>query len=91
MLINTPNIAAVLLLITSAGMSFVNIYSVIGVILAIAFIGYRVWKALKEYPLRVSAALRNLSLCMEDITNFRHYFADGRKKKDYILRLLNYF
>lgn len=91
MFINTPNIAAVLLLITSAGMSFVNIYSVIGVILAIAFIGYRVWKALKEYPLRVSAALRNLSLCMEDITNFRHYFADGRKKKDYILRLLNYF
>ena len=88
MYVNTPNIAAAIILILSLGLAFVTIYSLIATILAAGFLVYRVLKAMKEYPLRVNAALENLNKCMEEIAEFKAYFSENRKKKDDILRLL---
>lgn len=88
MYINTPNIAAVIVLILSIGLAFVTAYSLIATVLAAGFLVFRVLKALKDYPRRVEAALENLNKCMEEIAEFKQYFADNRQKKDDILRLL---
>ena len=88
MFVNTPNIAAVIVLVLSLGLAFMTIYSLIATVLAAGFLVWRVLKAIKEYPLRVNAALESLNKCMEEIGEFKQYFADNRKKKDDILRLL---
>lgn len=88
MFINTPNIAAVIVLVLSIGLAFATIYSLVATVLAAGFLVYRVMKAIKEYPLGVNAAIENLNKCMEEIAEFKQYFADNRKKKDDILRSL---
>ena len=88
MFVNTPNIAAVIVFVLSIGLAFVTLYALVATVLAAGFLVWRVLKALKEYPLRVNAALANLNTCMEQIAEFRQTFTDNRKKKDDILRLL---
>lgn len=88
MFINTPNIAAVIVIILSLGFAFVTVYALIATLVAGAFLGYRVMKAIKEYPVRVNTALENLNKCMEEIAEFRQNFADNRAKKNDVLRLL---
>lgn len=88
MYVNTPNIAAAIVLILSIGLAFTTAYALIATALAAGFLVYRVLKAQKEYPLRVNAAIGNLNKCMEEIAEFKQYFTDNRRKKDDILRLL---
>ena len=88
MYINTPNIAAAIILILSAGLAFVTLYALVATALAAGFLVFRVLRAIKEYPKRVKAALDNLNKCMGEIAEFRQYFTDNRKKKDDALRLL---
>lgn len=88
MFINTPNIAAAIVLVLSIGLAFATLYALVATVLAAGFLVWRVLKAIKEYPLRVNAALENLNRCMEEIAEFKHYFADNRRKKADILRLL---
>ncbi len=89
MFINTPNIAAVIVFVLSVGLAFVTPYAIIATLLSAGFLVYRVMKAIKEYPLRVSAALENLNICMEQLAEFKQYFADKRRLKDDVLRLLD--
>lgn len=88
MYVNTPNIAAAIILILSAGLAFVTPYALVVTALAAGFLGFRVWRAIKAYPKRVSAALNNLNKCMSEIAEFKQYFTENRKKKDDALRLL---
>lgn len=88
MFVNTPNIAAALVFVVSVGLAFATLYALIATALSAGFLVYRVMKAIKEYPMRVNAALANLNTCMEEIAEFRQNFADSRKKKDDILRLI---
>lgn len=88
MFVNTPNIAAIIVLVLSIGLAFATPYALVATVLALGFLVYRVLKARKEYPQRVNAALANLNTCMEQIAEFRQYFTDSRKKKNDILRLL---
>ena len=88
MFVNTPNIAAVLVFVVSIGLAFATLYALIATVLSAGFLVYRVLKAIKEYPLRVNTALANLNTCMEEIAEFKQNFADSRKKKDDILRLI---
>lgn len=85
MFINTPNMALALLLILSAGMAFVTIYSLVVTIVAAGILGFRCYKAIQEYPKRVNAALSNLNLCMAEIAEFNQYYADKRQQKDTLL------
>ena len=88
MYVNTPNIAAAIVLILSAGLAFVTLYALVATALAAGFLVFRVLRAMKEYPKRVNAALENLNKCMGEIAEFKQYFADNRKKKDDALRML---
>ena len=88
MYVNTPNIAAVIVLVLSIALAFATIYALVATALSIGFLVFRVLKAMKEYPKRVNAALANLNACMEQIAEFRQHFTDSRKKKDDILRLI---
>jgi len=88
MFVNTPNIAAVIVFVLSIGLAFATLYALVATVLSAGFLVFRVLKALKEYPKRVNAALENLNACMEQIAEFRQNFADNRKKKDDVLRLL---
>lgn len=88
MYVNTGNIAAVIILILSIGLAFVTLYALVATVLSAGFLVYRVLKAIKEYPLRVNAALERLNLCMEEIAEFRENFTESRKKKDDVLRMI---
>jgi hypothetical protein len=88
MYVNTPNIAAAIVLILSAGLAFLTPYALVATALAAGFLAFRVWRAIKAYPKRVSAALSNLDKCMGEIAEFKQYFTENRKKKDDALRLL---
>ena len=88
MFVNTPNIAALIALILSAGLAFMTLYALVVTVLALGFLVYRVLKAIKEYPIRVNTALANLNRCMEEIATFRQAVADNRLKKDDVLRLV---
>lgn len=88
MYVNTPNIAALIVFVLSIGLAFVTLYALVATVLAALFLVFRVLKAMKEYPIRVNTALANLNACMEQIAEFKQAFADNRKKKDDILRLI---
>ena len=88
MFVNTPNIAALIVLVVSIGLAFMTLYALVATVLAAGFLVFRVLKAIKEYPIRVNKALENLNACMAEIAEFRDSFAGSRRKKDDILRLL---
>ena len=88
MYVNTPNIAALIVLVLSVALAFATPYALVATALALGFLVFRVLKALKEYPQRVNAALANLNACMEELGAFRLSFQYNRKKKDDILRLI---
>lgn len=89
MYVNTANIAAIIAFVLSIGMAFVTIYALVVTVLSIGFLVYRVLKAIKDYPIRVNTALNNLNVCMQQIADFEAYFAESRRKKDIILRLVD--
>ena len=84
MYVNTPNILAAILLVLSAGLAFVTLYSLIVTGLCIGFLVVRVLIAMKKYPQRVQKALKNLTTCMGEIAEFRRYFEEKSALKDEI-------
>ncbi|MBQ8595592.1 MAG: hypothetical protein IJ406_06525 [Oscillospiraceae bacterium] len=85
MFINTPNVLTAILLVVSLGLAFVTLYSLIVSVLAGAFLGYRVYKAMQDYPKRVQAAINNLNAVMDEIAVFKNYFEEQRNIKGEIL------
>ncbi|MBQ8559444.1 MAG: hypothetical protein IJ439_05620 [Tyzzerella sp.] len=85
MFVNTPNIAAVIILVASLALVFVTPYSLIATVVAGIFLGYRCFKAIKEYPQRVERAVSALQQTLAEITEFRQYFEDNSNKKDAVL------
>ena len=85
MFVNTPNIAAAIMIAASLALAFVTPYSLVVTAVAAIFLGYRCFKAFQEYPKRVEAALNALQQTMAEIAEFRQYFEDNRKKKDVVL------
>ncbi len=85
MFLNTPNLAALLVLVVSAGLAFLTIFALIFTVASAGFLIYRVVKAIQEYPKRVNAALDALNRTLAEISDFRHFFTETAKKKDDIL------
>lgn len=85
MFVNTPNIAAAIIFVVSIALAFLTPYSLVATAVAAIFLGYRCFKAMKEYPKRVEAALNALQQTLAEIVEFRQYFEDNSKKKDAIL------
>ncbi|MBR5564685.1 MAG: hypothetical protein IKW08_00830 [Roseburia sp.] len=85
MFVNTLNIAAAIVIVASLALAFVTPYSLVATVAAGIFLGYRCFKAIKEYPKRVEAAINALQQTLAEISEFRQYFEDNSKKKDEIL------
>lgn len=85
MFINTPNMALAMLVILSAGLAFVTIFSLVVTILSAAILAWRCVKAIKDYPNRVNAALSALSACMAEIAEYNQYYNEKRQQKDALI------
>ena len=85
MFVNTPNIAAALVFVASIALAFVTPYSLVATAVAAIFLGFRCYKAFKEYPKRVESALDALSRTLAEISDFRQYFEENSQKKDDVL------
>jgi hypothetical protein len=90
MYVNTPNIAAGIVLLASAGLAFVTLFALVATGLAAAFLAWRVLKAMKDYPARLRAALGDLGSCMAEIADFRRYYEENRRKKDELLSVVEF-
>ena len=85
MFVNTPNIAALIAVIASIALVFVTPYALVVTVIAGLILGYRCFKAMKEYPKRVAAALQALQNTLAEIAEFRQYFEENSLKKDDVL------
>lgn len=83
--LNTPNLAALLVLVASLGLAFVTLFSLIFSVAALGFLIFRVVKAIQDYPRRVNASLEALNQTLAEIADFRQFFQETAKQKDEIL------
>lgn len=90
MYVNTPNIAAAIIFIVSLALVFVTPYSLVATVLSAAFLGFRIFKAMKDYPVRVNAAVENLNRVMAEIAEFRQFYEDNRAKKDKLINAVEF-
>ena len=87
---NTPNAAAAIVFLISAGLAFITLFSLIVTALSAAFLAFRILKALKEYPVRVKASLDALSACMSEISDVLLYYEENRAKKNELLSVVEF-
>ncbi len=85
MYVNTFNIAAAIIIVASLALAFVTPYSLVATVVAGIVLGYRCYKAFKEYPERIEKALTALEQTLAEIGEFRQYFEDNIRKKEDIL------
>ena len=85
MFVNTPNIVAVLVFIVSLALAFMTPYALIATVISAIILGYRCFKAVKEYPKRVEASVKALQQTLAEIAEFRQYFDENSMKKDDVL------
>ncbi len=90
MYVNTPNIAALIVMVLSIGLAFVTLYSLVGTALALGFLIYNIIKANKEYPARVNAAVSQLNACLLELADFKQYYAGEKEKKDILQSKIEY-
>ena len=90
MFVNTPNLVAAILFVASAGLAFVTPYALIVTALAAGFLGFRVFKAVQSYPVRVQAAVDNVNAVMNEITEFKRYCEEQRAKKSELLSTVEF-
>ncbi len=84
--LNTANIAALILLILSAALAFVSVYSLIVTAACIVFLVIRIIKANSDFPKRVETAVNILRACIMQLRDFRMFFENEIRLKD---RLVN--
>lgn len=90
MFVNTPNIVAAILLIASAGLAFVTLYALIVTAAAAGFLGFRVFRAIRKYPVRIQEAVEKLNDVMDEIAEFRRYYEEQRAKKGELLSTVEF-
>ena len=90
MYVNTPNIAAVIVLIISIGLAFVTPYSLIATAVALGFLIFMVIKANKGYASRVERAVNQLNACMMELADFKQYYEHEKDKKAQLERKIDY-
>ena len=76
---------ALLALVASAGLAFVNLCSLIATAVAAAFLVFNILRARKAYPGRIDAAVSNLTETMEQIAEFRRYYQGESEKREEIM------
>jgi hypothetical protein len=87
--LNTPNIAAIIVLILSIGLFFLTRFSLIFTLGAAVFLLLRILKANKDYPAMVNGYLNELRGTMTEIMQFRMYYQTEMDKKDYLINTID--
>lgn len=90
MYVNTPNIAALIILILSIGLAFVTVYSLVATVLALGFLIFNIVRAGRKFPVRVKAAVEQLNACMLELADFKQYYAGEKDKKDQLQSKIEY-
>lgn len=87
---NQGNLIALILIVLSAGLAFVTIYSLVVTAVALGFLVFNIIKANKEYPKRVNASLQLLNGSMQELGDYIRFFEGNRVKKDTLLSKIEY-
>ena len=90
MYVNTPNIAALIVLVFSIGLAFLTPYSLIATALSLGFLAIMIIKANKEYPARVNKAVEQLNACMMELADFKQFYNNEKSKKDQLKSKVEY-
>lgn len=90
MFVNTPNIAAALVFVVSIALAFLTPYALIATAVAGLFLGYRCYKAIKDYPKRIEEAMSCLQQTLAEISEFRSYFEENSRKKEDVLSMTEF-
>lgn len=88
--VNVPNIISLIILVVSAGLTFVSLYSLIATGLALVFLAFNIMRSLKAYPIRVNTAINNLRVCMEEIVDYERYYNEEQLKKDDLMSKIEF-
>lgn len=88
--LNAPNIVAAIIAIVCAGLSFVSLWALIGVVAGVGFAAFNIVRALKKFPERVQAAIDNLNKTMAELNDFKQFYAWANKQRDRAIEKLNY-
>ncbi|MBW3083674.1 hypothetical protein [Bifidobacterium phasiani] len=88
--LNMPNAVAAVGAVLCMGLSFVNLLFLIGAALGLGFLGLNVFRALKQFPVRVQAAVDGLGSTIAQIGMFRQFCDDAMTTKATVLEQLDY-
>lgn len=84
--LNTGNMAALIIMILSAALAFVTIYSLIVTAACLVFLLVRILKANADFPKRVESSVQILRACVFQLRDFRMFFDSEMRLK---FRLVN--
>lgn len=88
--LNVPNAVAAVGAVLCMGLSFVNLYFLIGVVLGLGFLGFHIFNALREFPARVQSAVEALGRTITQIGMFKQFCSNATHIKDLIIEKLEY-
>lgn len=88
--LNAPNAVAALAAVLCMGLSFVNLLFLIGAVLGLGFLGFNVFRALRQFPVRVQTAVNNLKSAIAQIGLFKQFCDDAMTTKATIIEKLEY-
>lgn len=88
--LNMPNTVAAIGSVLCMGLSFVNLLFLIGAALGLGFLGFNIFRALKQFPARVQTAVNNLGRTIDQIGMFKQFCADALTTKATIIEQLDY-
>ncbi len=88
--VNTPNIAAAIVLLLSVGLAFVTPFSLAATVLALGFLVFRIIRANREFAVRVENAVGQLNSCMTELADFKQFYTDEKDKKNQVQSRLEY-
>jgi hypothetical protein len=88
--VNTPNMAATIVLIAAIGLAFITPFSLIPAVLSTGILAFRTYHAIKQFPLRTNAAISNLNAVMNEISEFRRYCETERGKKSELFSFIEF-
>lgn len=80
--LNMRNVVAAIIAIVCIGLVFVSPYAIIGVLLAMGFLAFSIYRALTSFPTRVQSAVDNLNATMAEIGEFKRFCADADEVRD---------
>ncbi len=90
MYVNKMNIVALIVFILSIGLVFIMPYSLVATALAAGLLIFNIIRANKEFPAHVNSAVEQLNACMEELIEFKQYYAKEKRKKEQLQSKVEY-